>query len=143
MTDARRSATKNRSFRLETSLVEDLQGRALARGESANALAGRLIAEGLRRDEHPLITFRDGAGGRRATIVGTRLDVWQVIDTVRASDNSTSEAAAYLDVPETWVQAAVRYYAAYAAEVDEFAVRVKATAERERELWERQQAVLA
>jgi uncharacterized protein (DUF433 family) len=86
--------------------------------------------------------FRDGTAGRRAAIVGTRLDVWQVIDTLRASANSIAETAAYLDVPERWVQAALRYYAAYPDEVDRFAERINASAERERELWERQQAVL-
>jgi uncharacterized protein (DUF433 family) len=91
---------------------------------------------------HPLIAFRDGAAGRRAALVGTRLDVSQVIDTLRASENSVAETAAYLAIPETWVQAAVRYYAAHPGEVERFAERVKAAAEREQELWVRQQAVL-
>ena len=75
--------------------------------------------------------------------MGTRLDVWQVIDTLRASSNSVAETAAYLEIPEPWVQAAVRYYAAHTDEVEWFAERVKAAAEREQELWRRQQAVLA
>jgi hypothetical protein len=41
------------------------------------------------------------------------------------------------------VQAAVRYYAAYEDEVRDFAELVKAAAEREQDLWQRQQAVLA
>ena len=89
-----------------------------------------------------MIAFRDGAAGRRAAIAGTRLDVWQVIDTLRASANSIAETAAYFQIPAPWAQAAVRYYAAYPDEVEAFAERVKAGAERERELWERQQAVL-
>jgi uncharacterized protein (DUF433 family) len=101
-----------------------------------------LIDEGLRREEHPLIVFRDGAAGRRTAILGTRLDVWQVVDTLRASSNSIADTAAYFAIPEPWVQAAVRYYAAYPDEVDRFAERVKAAAEREHELWQRQQAVL-
>ena len=138
-----RRETVSRSFRLTSSLVETLQGRARERGESANALAERLIDEGLRREEHPLIVFRDGAAGRRAAIVGTRLDVWQVIDTLRASSNSIAEAAAYLELSEPMVQAAVRYYAAYEDEVRDFAELVKAAADREQDLWQRQQAVLA
>ena len=141
MPERPRSETVSRSFRLTGSLVETLQERARERGESANALAERLIDEGLRREEHPLIVFRDGAAGRRAAILGTRLDVWQVIDTLRASSNSVAEAAAYFEIPEPWVQAAVRYYAAYPDEVERFAERVKAVAEREHELWQRQQAV--
>jgi uncharacterized protein (DUF433 family) len=140
--ESSRSETVSRSFRLTSSLVETLQERARERGESANALAERLIDEGLRREEHPLIVFRDGAAGRRAAILGTRLDVWQVIETLRASSNSVAETAAYFEIPEPWVQAAVRYFAAYPDEVERFAERVKAVAEREHELWRRQQAVL-
>mgnify|MGYP000524710068 CR=1 FL=1 len=142
MPGASRRSTVSRSFRLASSLVEALQERARARGESANALAERLIDEGLRREEHPLIVFRDGAAGRRAAIMGTRLDVWQVIDTVRASSDSVAETAAYFEIPEVWVQAAVRYYAAFPDEVDRFAERVAAASEREHELWRRQQAVI-
>jgi uncharacterized protein (DUF433 family) len=143
MSDAPRRETVTRSFRLTRSLVDALQRGAAERDESANALAERLIDEGLRREEHPLIVFRDGAAGRRAAVLGTRLDVWQVIDTLRASSNSVPETAAHLDIPEAWVQASARYYGAYQDEVDAFAERVKATAEREHELWRRQQAVLA
>jgi uncharacterized protein (DUF433 family) len=140
--EASRSETVSRSFRFTSSLVETLQERARERGESANALAERLIDEGLRREEHPLIVFRDGAAGRRAAILGTRLDVWQVIDTLRLSSNSVDETAAYFEIPAAWVQAAVRYYAAYPDDVERFAERVQATAEREHDLWQRQQAVL-
>ncbi len=143
MPEPSRGETVSRSFRLSSSLVQALQGRAQERGESANALAERLIDEGLRRQEHPLIGFRDGAAGRRAAILGTRLDVWQVVATLRASSNSVAETAAYFQIPESWVQAAVRYYASYPDEVERFAERVTAAAEREQELWRRQQALLA
>lgn len=140
--ESSRTETVSRSFRFARSLVDALQERAGARGESANALAERLIDEGLRREEHPLMVFRDGAAGRRAAIVGTRLDVWQVIDTLRASSNSVAETATYFEIPEAWVQAAVRYYAAYPQEVERFAERVRAASEREHELSQRQQALL-
>ena len=80
-----------RSFRFSDSVLASLQERARERGESANALAERYLDEGLRRDDHPLIGFREGAGGRRAALVGTRLDVSQVIDTLRESGNSVRD----------------------------------------------------
>jgi len=107
------------------------------------ALAERYVDEGLRRDEHPLIVFRDGAAGRRAALVGTRLDVWQVVETVRHSEGSTHEAADYLSIPEPWVTACIRYYADYKDEVDEWTDRMHAIAEREEDAWRRTQAVLA
>lgn len=132
-----------RSFRFTSALIEALADRARLRGETQTALAERYLQEGLRREEHPLITFREGAAGRRPTLVGTRLDVAQVIDTLRASDNSISDAAAYLEIPEAHVRACVSYYAAYADEVDEWRKRVDEIAAREEEAWKREQAVLA
>jgi uncharacterized protein (DUF433 family) len=138
-----RTETVHRSFRLAASLSARLLHRAEQAGESANSLGARYIDEGLRMDEHPLIRFRDGAAGRRAGLAGTRLDVWQVIETLRNSGNSVEETADYFSVPETWVRACVRYYGAYPDEVNAFAERARTTAAREEELWRGEQAVLA
>ena len=108
-----------------------------------NALAERYLDEGLRREEHPLVAFRDGAAGRRASLAGTRLDVAQVIDTLRDSDNAVEATAEYLDIPEQYVRAAVRYYAEFRDEIDEWRERIRSIAEREHEAWLREQAVLA
>jgi uncharacterized protein (DUF433 family) len=135
--------SRPRSFRLSDTVLASLQGRARERGESANALAERYLEEGLRRDVHPLITFREGAAGRRAAVVGTRLDVSQVIDTLRNSENSISGTAEYLDLSEQQVRAAVQYYAEFQDEVDEWRDRMRAIAEREEDAWRREQAVLA
>ena len=132
-----------RSFRFRDSLLAALQARARERGESATALAERYLDEGLRREDHPLISFREGAAGRRPALVGTRLDVDQVIDTLRESKNSVEAAAEYLAVPETYVRAAVRYYADYPDEVDAWRERRRAIADREEEAWRREQAILA
>jgi uncharacterized protein (DUF433 family) len=132
-----------RSFRLSDSLLASLQERARERGESANAVAERYLEEGLRRDDHPLITFREGAAGRRAALAGTRLDVAQVIDTLRNSENSVDATAEYLEIPEQYVRAAVRYYADFRDEVDQWRDRILAIAEREEDAWRREQSVLA
>lgn len=105
-------------------------------------LAERYLREGVRMDEHPLIVFREGLGGRRPALAGTRLDVWQVVDTVRASDG-VEEAAEYLDVPASKVHAAMRYYAAYKSEVDQWARRMRERADAEEQTWRREQEVLA
>ena len=132
-----------RSFRLADSVLAALEERARVSGESANALAERYLDEGLRREEHPLIVFRAGAAGRRPALVGTRLDVAQVLDTLRESDNSVEATGEYLDIPQQLVRAAVRYYAEFPDEVDEWREKMRAIAEREEEAWRREQAVLA
>lgn len=143
MPEASRSRTVHRSFRLASSLSERLLRRARQTGDSANSLGARYIDEGLRMDEHPLIRFREAHGGRRAALAGTRLDVWQVVDTLQASDSSIEQTAKYLTIPEPWVRACVRYYAAYPEEVRELAERQRTAAVREEELWRAEQAALA
>ena len=132
-----------RSFRLTDSVLATLEERARESGESANALAERYLEEGLRREDHPLITYRDGAAGRRPALIGTRLDVAQVIDTLRESDNAIEATGEYLVIPPQLVRAAVRYYAEFSDEVDEWRKKTRAIAEREEEAWRREQAVLA
>ena len=96
-------------------LIEQAQRARLAE----RTLAQRYLDEGLRHDSHPLIHFVDGPSGRRASLVGQGLDVWEVIATVRDNDGSTADAAAYLEIPTGLVEAAVAYYGEYHAEVDE------------------------
>lgn len=69
-------------------------------------------------DEHPLIGFADGPAGRRARLLGTGSDVWEVIGVVRDNDGKIAKAAAYLELPVGLVQAAVTYYGAHVAEID-------------------------
>ena len=128
---ARDDAPIQRSFRLPAATLERLDRRARERGQSANAVASRLIDEGLRIEEHPLIYFRDGAAGRRPALLGTRLDVWQVVETLRAHDGSVAETAAYFEQPEVKIRAAISYYADFAEEIDAFAARATAAARRE------------
>ena len=56
------------SLRVEASTVDGLDRLALQTGTSRNALAARYLAEGVRRDEFPQITFREAALGRRAAV---------------------------------------------------------------------------
>lgn len=71
----------------------------------------------MRHDAHPPIQFLDGPSGRRASIVGSGLEVWEVIATVRDNEGSVEEAAAYLQIPVGLVQAAVAYYGEYRDEI--------------------------
>lgn len=71
-------------------------------------------------DEHPLVRFAEGPAGRRARLVGSGIDVWEVIATVRDNAGDVAEAARYLELPLGLAQAAVSYYGTYAAEIDEW-----------------------
>lgn len=131
---------RQRSFRLAADTLERLERRARERGQSVNTLAARLIEDGLRGEDHPLIYFREGASGRRPALLGSRLDVWQVIQTLRDHDDSVTNTAEYLSQPEPKIRAAMRYYAEFRDEVDVWAQRMAEISRREEETFGAAQA---
>ncbi len=131
------------AFRFSPITVKRLKRRARETGAAQTTLVERYIEEGLRRDAHPLISFRDGEAGRRPVLLGARLGVAEIVETIRQNDNSVQEAADYLEIPVEHVEAALRYYAEYKREVDAWAKRAAEVAQRERELWRRRQQALA
>jgi uncharacterized protein (DUF433 family) len=131
------------AFRFDTGVVEHLRRRAAELNAPQTQLAERYIEEGLREDEHPVVYFREGAAGRRPALLGSRLDVADVIATIRQNDNSVAEAAEYLEIPVDQVEAALRYYADFKTEVDAWLAHVEAIAGRERDRWRRRQEALS
>lgn len=111
--------TDHYTLRLAPGLRDRLSRRALREHLPERTLAQRYIDEGLRHDAHPLIHFVDGPSGRRASLVGRGLDVWEVIATVRDNRGSQAEAADYLRVPLGLVQAAVAYYGEFRSEIED------------------------
>jgi hypothetical protein len=109
-----------------------------------------MLDEALRAEEHPGITFRPGPTGRRAGLVGGP-DVWEVIAALRAvredqpdltEDALIAATAEVTGQPPRKIRIAVRYYAAYPAEIDErIAANLEAADEAEA-AWRAQQAVL-
>lgn len=132
-----------RSFRLSGRTVELLDAAAVSSGETRNALADRLLGEAVRVERHPLIRFAAGAAGRRQPrVVGTRLDVHQVVATVRANDADVDATAEYLGIDARLVRAALDYYAEFTEEIDADAAEADRVAETERARWGRVQHAL-
>ena len=121
---------------------KDLEELAKERRTNPLTLARTLIEEGLRRERHPGVVFRDGPAGRRAAIEGRRIDVWQVMETVWDSDGKVDEAASFLGLRADQVQAAVAYYADYPEEVNAWIRENQEEADRLEAARERQQAAL-
>lgn len=130
------------TLRFQTGTADRLQRRARAVGTAPRRLAARYVEEGIRHDDHPLIHFFDGETGRRAAIVGTALDVWEVIATVRDNDNEVTVAADYLSVPVGLVEAAVSYYGEFQPEIDEEIALNEAESKRGLDAWRSGQAAL-
>ena len=109
--------TVTKSLRIPKETVEEIE-RA-ARGRDLSAAANELLSEALKMRRCPGILFSDGATGRRARIAGTGLDVWEVIATYRAVGKSLKRLkAAYQELDELKVRAALSYYQCYPAEID-------------------------
>ena len=137
------TGTKQFSARFRASTLALLRDRARRTRATQTELAERYIDEGLRTDEHPLITFRDGAAGRRPALASTRHDVWPVVETIRQNDNSLQEAAEYLRLPLTHVAACAAYYAEFQDEIDEWIADARAEADRAESSWRRGQELFS
>lgn len=114
----------NVSVRLDDSLAERLRLRARAAGETLSDRLRRYAEEGTRREEHPLIAFRDGPTGRRAGLLGGP-DVWEVALWLEDLAGETDPIATLIEestLSRSQVDAALRYRAAYP---DEIAARVE------------------
>jgi hypothetical protein len=109
----------NVSVRLDDRLAERLRLRARAAGESLSDRLRRYADEGARRDEHPMITFRDGPTGRRAGLISGP-DVWEVamwLDDLGPVDDPVAELASDGVVARAQIDAVVAYRAAYPDEI--------------------------
>jgi len=114
----------NISVRLDDTLAERLRLRARAAGETLSDRLRRYAEEGTQRDEHPLITFRDGPTGRRAGLVGGP-DAWEVamwVEDLSAEGDPTARVVTESLLTRPQVDAALRYRAAYP---DEIAARIE------------------
>lgn len=123
------------SLRLAEATIDRLGARADRVHLKTRTLAQRYVEEGLRMDEHPNIHFADGPAGRRARLLGTGLDVWEVIATVRDSENDLNEAEEYLKLPPGMVQAAVHYYGAFPDEINGWIARNEQEADEAHAAW--------
>ena len=127
-------------------MLDALRRKSAQSGEPLTRIAERYIDEGMRIERHPGIFFRDGPAGRRAVLVGGP-DVWEVIAAVRDSPDRGEELIAAVSEgmgmePER-VRVAVRYYAEFPREIDEWIDANEREAEQHRRALERERQILA
>ncbi len=122
-------------MRPHAATLERLRRRARLSGEPRTTLAERYLAEGLSMDEVPGIHFIDGPMGRRAALMGSGLDVWEVVKVVRDNDGSAAQAAAYLEVEPRLIDTALRYYGSNRQEIDSWIARIDELSELEETRW--------
>jgi hypothetical protein len=114
----------NVSVRLDDALAESLRLRARAAGETLSDRLRRYAEEGTRREEHPLITFREGPTGRRAGLLGGP-DVWEIAmwaEDLATEPDPIATLTGEMGFTRPQIDAALRYRAAYP---DEVAARIE------------------
>jgi uncharacterized protein (DUF433 family) len=131
------------SLRPSVATLARLRERARLSGQKHTALAERYVAEGVLMDEHPGIHFVDGPMGRRPAVMGTGLDVWEIIAVARDNQGSVEETAAYLEIDPRLVETATRYYGSNRAEVDDWMARVRDLNAAEEAKWRAAQDALS
>lgn len=114
-------------------------------GTNKSRLAERYVDEGTRMDDHPGVVFRAGPTGRRAALANGP-DVWELIATLKGGkargEQAISVTAELLDLTESQVRTAVRYYASFDEEIDRRIALSTLDADEAEAAWKREQATL-
>ena len=126
------------STRYPSDTLKRLDRRARTEGHSRSMLIQRYVVEGIEMDEHPGIVFRSGPAGRRPGLV-SGADVWEVVAVHRSFDD-VERTADWLDQSASAIEAALRYYEAHRAEIDEWIQRNEEAAEAAERVARAQQA---
>lgn len=120
--------TRARGIRLPESLAEEVRREQERTGKNWSQTVADLLEEAVKMRRAPGVVFRSGPTGRRATLPGTGIDVWEVVAAYRAADEDWDllvEEFPYLEPVE--LRAALSYWELYPEEIE-------ARLEREREL---------
>jgi len=138
--------TQTFSARWGTDVLDRLERRSEKVGTNKSRLAERYVDEGTRMDEHPGIVFRGGPTGRRAALAGGP-DVWELMATLKSGkargEKAIAATAEFLDLSDSQVRTAVRYYSAFTDEIDRRIDLNTEDADEAEAAWQREQAALA
>ncbi len=110
---------KPRGLRLAEDLQEEIEREMRLRGATFSEVASSLLREAVRMRRVPGVVFMDGPAGRRASIAGTGLDVWEVIATFKSvGEDHGRLRTSYEWLSDRQLSAALAYYELYPDEID-------------------------
>src|SRR5665213_2009486 len=112
-------ATKSAPFsmRLSRRMEAFVDREAKRTGRTRGAIVEALAEEALRMRLFPGIAFRGADWERRAWVIGTALDVWQIVDAHRDIGSIESMAAGG-SANERQIRLALDYYKLFGEEID-------------------------
>lgn len=106
------------SMRLSRRTDELVTGEARRTRRSKGAVVEALAEQALRARRFPGIAFRGADWNRRPWVIGTALDIWEIVVATRAFE-SPRDAAAHTELTEAQVRLASAYYHEYPEEIDQ------------------------
>lgn len=108
-----------RGIRISDMLEREIEREAELRGQSFSSITSELLHEAVRMRRVPGIVFTDGPAGRRATVAGSGLDVWEIVATWKAGNTSYDDLRKNYDwLTDIQLRSALAYYKLYPAEID-------------------------
>ena len=117
---ARVAKSKPFSIRLSQTTNRYVEAEARRTKRSKGAIVEALTEEAARMRRFPGVAFRGEEPYREAWVIGTGLDVWELIEMLQDYDGSVERLLEDHDnVSRRTVELAQAYYAGYPAEVDE------------------------
>lgn len=117
---ARASKSRPFSIRLSQTTNRFVEAEARRTKRSKGAIVEALTEEAARMRRFPGIAFRGEEPYREAWVIGTGLDVWELIQLLQDHDGSMERLLeAHENVSRRAVELAQAYYAGYREEIDE------------------------
>lgn len=111
--------TVQKSLRIPRTTQHAIEDLATEMGIDFSAAANQLLEEAVRARRCPGVVFTSGPSGRRATIAGTGLDVWELVATDRAQGKDERRLKkAYHWLTDAQLQAALAYADLYPDEIE-------------------------
>lgn len=108
------------SVRLEPALLEAIRDRAQRSGKPVSRVVREMLGEAVRTQRFPGVGFVEGPSGRRAHLVGTGLDVWEIIDLLREFGSPAALRERFPHLSPRAIQVAIAYAREYPEEIDAF-----------------------
>lgn len=108
------------SLRLSEETDRLVTAEAKRTKRSKGSVVETLAEEALKTRTVPGIAFRGDDYNRRAWLIGTSLDVWQVIEAYKDFGESLDRATAETDLGERELRTALSYYRRFPQEIDDF-----------------------
>lgn len=111
--------TRARGIRLPEQLAEEIEREQERTGQNFSKTIAELVEEAVRMRRAPGIVFRTGPTGRRASVAGTGVDVWEVIVAYRRCGEDRERLQdAFPKLDGQQLRAALNYYELYPEAID-------------------------